>query len=71
MTTHHTRAKRTANQGWINVQLSEGPNGKLREMIEKSRPQVSITAIIESAVEREWEVWNSRWAGEAGKGVGV
>lgn len=70
VTTPHTpRAKRTANEGWINVQLSEPTNSRLRQMVAESRPKVSLTAVIESAVEREWEVWEAKRVVD-GKGAG-
>lgn len=61
--------KRTATEGWINVQLDTGPNAKLREMLSDMRPRVSLTALIESAVDREWEEWDRKRL--AGKGVAL
>jgi hypothetical protein len=45
------------NSGWLNVQLESDVDAKLREMKEKRRPKLTLTALVESAIEREWAAW--------------
>lgn len=45
------------NSGWINVQLSPETDLKLREMVRDRRPRPTITALVDSAIEREWKEW--------------
>lgn len=66
MSRSKTAGNRTSESGWLNVQLSDRVNAKMREMAAKTR--LTFTAIVENGIEREYDAWKA--TGWRDEGVG-